>query len=136
MRIKYADLPEDRDGEYLHRKRLIRLQRGMATRLHNSVLAHECAHALFADVPSPYGRVNAKQERRADEWARVVSHPAVGVQAGGDHSRRPRRSDGGRVSRDWDLVEAFRRTLLVVGDRTYVRPRMGSGQWDHREVTR
>lgn len=69
VRIKYAELPEDRDGEYIHRRRLIRLQRGMAERLHRSVLAHETAHAVFADVPSQFGPVNGKQERRADEWA-------------------------------------------------------------------
>lgn len=34
-----------------------------------SVLAHELAHAVFGDVPSKFGPVNAKQERRAEEWA-------------------------------------------------------------------
>ncbi|MDQ1131175.1 ImmA/IrrE family metallo-endopeptidase [Microbacterium sp. SORGH_AS_0888] len=67
--VEYVDLPRDRDGEYVHSLGLIRLQRGMATRLHRSVLAHECAHAVFADVPSPSAQVNRKQERRADEWA-------------------------------------------------------------------
>ncbi|MEN2738249.1 ImmA/IrrE family metallo-endopeptidase [Microbacterium sp. X-17] len=68
--VAYARrLPDDRVGEYHHRRRLIRLERGMPRRLHRSVLAHECAHAVFEDVPSPFGPANARQERRADQWA-------------------------------------------------------------------
>lgn len=65
------DLPDDRDGEYLHEQRLIRLQRGMARRLRRSVLAHECAHALAGDVPTLSSWSTHRQERRADEWAAV-----------------------------------------------------------------
>lgn len=68
--IDYMPLAhKGRDGEYDHRRQLIRLQPGMSARLKRSVLAHELAHAVFGDVPSKFGPVNAKQERRADEWA-------------------------------------------------------------------
>jgi hypothetical protein len=130
--VKYVDMPPDRDGEYIHRRRLIRLQRGMAHRLHRSTLWHECAHAVFADVPSKFGPVNAKQERRADEWAalRLISLT--------DYMRAEIIHDGHaeamavELDVTIDLLIAFQRTLLVVGDRTYVRPKMGAGQFRHR----
>lgn len=131
--VVHADLPADRDGEYIHRKRVIRLQRGLPHRLRRSVLAHECAHAVFADVPSKFGPVNAKQERRADEWAarRLISLPAY-MRAEILHDAH---DEGMAVELDVsiDLIEAYRRTLLVIGDRTYVQPKMGSGQWRHRD---
>ena len=46
VRVAYAELPDDRDGEYCAADRLIRLRPNMPRRLHRSVLAHECAHAL------------------------------------------------------------------------------------------
>ncbi|WP_424711135.1 ImmA/IrrE family metallo-endopeptidase [Microbacterium sp. SLBN-111] len=69
MRIEYSLLPPDRDGEYRHRHNAIRLRRGMSSRLHRSVLAHELAHAVFGHVPSRFGPEAAKQERVAEEWA-------------------------------------------------------------------
>lgn len=134
VRIEYTDdLPEDRDGDYTHETRVIRLRAGMHARHHRSVLAHELAHAVFADVPSMFGPVNAKQERRADEWAalRLIrledyrlaeivcqGHPgAMAVELG--------------VMRS--IVLAFQRLIDRIGDTTYFEPRMGSGQWAHRE---
>ncbi len=68
IRIEYAPL-RGRDGEYRHDLKLIRLREGMSPRRLRSVLAHELGHAAFGDVPSPYGPLRARQERRADEWA-------------------------------------------------------------------
>lgn len=131
--VEYTDLPHDRDGEYSHAKKRIRLQRGMATRLHRSVLAHECAHAVFADVPSRFGPVNAKQERRADEWAALR---LIGV----DAYKHAEAIHHGHVEAmavelcvTVDLVEAFQRVLLRIDDTVYLQPREGSGQWAHRE---
>ena len=109
--VEYTDLPNGRDGEYLHDRKLIRLRCDMSSRLHRSVLAHECAHAVFADVPSMFGPVNAKQERRADEWAalRLITVDTL------------------------RLVEAYQRVLLRVGDTVYLEPRMGAGQHLHKE---
>lgn len=132
VRVVDAELSADRDGEYLHRKRLIRLQPGMASRLHRSVLAHECAHAVFADVPSKFGPVNAKQERRADEWAALLLIDLPGyMRAEIIHDGH---EEGMAVELDVtvDLVQAFRRRLLVVGGRTYVQPKMGASQYAHR----
>jgi len=132
-KVEYTNLPPDRDGEYLHHRNLIRLQRGMASRLHRSVLAHECAHAVFADTPSMFGPVNRKQERRADEWAALH---LIDVRA----YKRAENIHHGHVEAlaleldvTVDLVEAYRRVLIRVGDVVYLDPRMGAGQWMHRE---
>ena len=69
VRVELCDLPPDRDGEYEHASRIIRLRPRMARRLHRSVLAHECAHAVFEDVVVPDARQAERQETRADEWA-------------------------------------------------------------------
>jgi hypothetical protein len=132
VRVEHVNLPRDRDGEYIHRRRLIRLQEGMPERLHRSVLAHECAHAVFEDVPSKFGPVNAKQERRADEWAalRLMSIEAY------RHAETLHQGHVEAMAVELnvivDLVEAFQRILLRIGDTVYVQPRMGAGQWLHR----
>ena len=131
--IEYADLTHlDRDGDYNHSTRTIRLQIGMTWRLERSVLAHELAHAVFEDVPSMFGPSNAKMERRADEWAALrlitpeayrdaeqIHHGHVGAMA----------QELGVIE---DLVLAYQRLLERLGDMTYVQPRMGAGQWLER----
>ncbi|MEV8023708.1 ImmA/IrrE family metallo-endopeptidase [Microbacterium sp. NPDC080220] len=134
VRIEHVrDLPADRDGEYIHERRLIRLRAGMATRLHRSVLAHECAHAIFADEPSMFGPVNAKQERRADEWAalRLIRREDYVTAEAIHHGH------AGAIAHDLgvvrSIVEAYQRVLLRIGDTVYVQPKMGAGMWTHRE---
>lgn len=130
--IRYADLPDDRDGEYIHSRRLIRLRRGMTDRLHRSVLAHECAHAVFGDTPSFFGPVTAKQERRADEWAalRLISPEEY------RHAEALCHGHTGAMAVELhvivDLVEAYQRILTRIGDTVYVDAKMGAGQWEHR----
>lgn len=130
--IDYVHL-EGRDGEYIHAQRLIRLRPGMSSRLHRSVLAHELAHAAFADVPSQFGPVNAKQERRADEWAALRLIDLADYR----HLEHIHQGHAGAIAFDLgvmrSIVEAFQRVLLRVGDTVYVKPREGAGQWMHRE---
>lgn len=78
VRVEFCELPSDRDGEYEHANRIIRLRPRMARRLYRSVLAHECAHAVFEDVVVPDARLAERQETRADEWAaqRLISRDA------------------------------------------------------------
>lgn len=132
VRVEYCDLPNDRDGEYLHDRQLIRLREGMATRLQRSVLAHELAHAVFADVPSMFGPVNRKQERRADEWAalRLITPDAYRRAEAiyGSHTGALA-LELGVITR---IVEAYQRVLARIGDTVYVAPRMGAGQFAHR----
>lgn len=129
--VEYADLT-DRNGEYRHDLKRIRLRRGMTLRLERSVLAHELAHAVFEDVPSRFGPVNAKQERRADEWA------ALRLITPHDYRTAESHWDGHAAAMAYDLgvttkvVAAFQRVLARIGDTVYVDPRMGAGQWAHR----
>lgn len=131
--IEYTDLSHlERDGEYDRDTNTIRLQEGMSYRLLRSVLAHELCHAVFGDVESQFGPVNAKQERRADEWAalRLIKRDAY---------REAEHAHDGNVilmaqALDVieDIVQAYQRILLRVGDTVYERPRMGAGQWSRK----
>lgn len=131
--IEYAVLPSDRDGDYSRALNVIRLRPGMHARRHRSVLAHELGHAAFGDVPSQFGPVNAKQERRADEWA------ALRLINTDDYRRAEQLYDGhlGAMAVELGvlrrLVEAFQRVLLRTDIHVYVKPREGAGQWNHRE---
>ena len=133
VRIVHTDLTHlDRDGDYNVKTNTIRLQQGMTRRLHRSVLAHELCHAIFGDVPSRFGPVNAKQERRADEWAALrLIDP--------ERYREVEQIRDGNVAlmaQDLDVIDdivtAYQRILQRIGDHTYVAPKMGVGQWAHK----
>ena len=49
VQIEYVELPPDRDGEYIHEERLIRIQHDLSHRPMRSTIANECAHAVFGD---------------------------------------------------------------------------------------
>ncbi|SDQ87689.1 ImmA/IrrE family metallo-endopeptidase [Microbacterium sp. cf332] len=111
VRLIFADLPPDRDGEYRHDVRLVRLRPGMARRLHRSVLAHECAHAVHGDVPLSDPHHAERQESRADEWAAQMLIPV-------DDYARAEALHAGHVEAmaveldvTVDLVQAFQRIL-------------------------
>lgn len=133
VRVIHTDLTHlNRDGDYNAKTNTIRLHEGMTRRLLRSVFAHELCHAVFKDVPSMFGPVNAKQERRADEWAalRLIDQ---------EHYREVERLRDGNISlmaQDLevidDIVHAYQRVLQRIGDSVYVEPRMGAGQYRHR----
>lgn len=133
IRIEYGRLRDGRDGEYIHCDRLIRLRAGMHARLHRSVLAHELAHAAFAHVPSKFGPVHAKQERMAEEWAalRLISP------ADYQHVERLHEGHPGAMALELGVMKsillAYQGLLARLGDNVYVRPRMGTGMWEHRQ---
>jgi Zn-dependent peptidase ImmA (M78 family) len=132
VRIEYRALPADRDGQYVHARRVIILRPGMHARHHRSVLAHELAHALWGDVPSKFGPVNAKQERRAEEWAalRLIDRE--------DYRYFEMVHEGRAAGMALDLgvmksiVLAYQSLLQRIGDTVYVNARMGDGQWAQR----
>jgi hypothetical protein len=133
VRVEYArHFLDNRDGEYIHDRRLIRLRHGMTSRLHRSVLAHEAAHAVFGDVPSRFGPVNAKQERRADEWAalRLIRHEDYQRAEAIYHGHAGAMAHELGVVRS--IVAAYQRVLLRIGDTVYVQPKMGAGMWADR----
>lgn len=119
-------------GGYHDGLRQIRLNPGMSQRVARSFLAHEIAHALFRDTPSPYGPARAKQERRAWEWAALyLVTPDAFAEAEAIR-------EGHTASMAYDLgvsveiVEAFRNLLTRIGDTVYVESKMGAGQWEYR----
>lgn len=119
-------------GGYHDRSSTIRLNPDMPRRVARSVLAHEIAHHVFADQHSQYGPVNAKQERRADEWAALhLIRPEAFAEA-----EQHRNGHGPSMAFDLsvtvEIVEAFKRVLLRVGDTVFVDPKMGAGQFAHR----
>ncbi|GAA1162772.1 ImmA/IrrE family metallo-endopeptidase [Microbacterium oxydans] len=130
VRIEYCELPDDIDGEYIHEEKLIRIQFHLSTRVYRSTLPHECCHAIWGDTRSRFGPVNAKQERRADEWAAMQM---IGLD---EYRRQEARHDGNveamaiALNVTADLVEVFRRLLLRVDGAVYVGPRMGVGEYD------
>ncbi|MEV8167378.1 ImmA/IrrE family metallo-endopeptidase [Microbacterium paraoxydans] len=132
VRVEFCELPPDRDGEYVHDKRLIRIQHDLRYRRYVSTLAHECCHAVFGDVPTMFGPLNAKQERRADEWAamQLIDPHDYRVEEARHDGHLEAMSIALRVTTD--IVEAFRRVLIRIGEDVYVNPKMGAGQWAHR----
>lgn len=130
--IEYRELRHGRDGQYLHDRRTITLRPGMHSRLHRSVLAHELGHAAWGDVPSRFGPVNAKQERRAEEWAALrLIDPDEYRYLEAVHEGR-----AGGIALDLgvmkSIVIAYQGLLQRIGDTTYIDARMGTGQWAHR----
>lgn len=132
-----VDVIERRGGKiggYHAGTRTIRLNPGMSRRTARSVLAHEIAHHVFGDEPSHYGPVRAKQERRANEWAalRLITPEAF--------AEAEKQRGGHSPSMAYDLavtveiVDAFRSVLHRIGDRVYVAPKMGAGQYVHAHV--
>lgn len=119
-------------GGYHHGSRTIRLDPKLSRRAARSVLAHEIAHALFEDQPTPYGPVRAKQERRANEWAALyLIRPEAFAEAEhlrGGHTASMAHDLGVTV----EIVDAFRDLLARYGDTVYVNAKMGAGQFAHR----
>lgn len=119
-------------GGYHDGSMTIRLNPGMPRRIARSVLAHEIAHHVFGDQHTHFGPARARQERRADEWAalRLITLDAYG------EAERLRAGHAPSMAHDLnvtvELVEAFRRVLLRVGDTVYVDAKMGAGQFAHR----
>lgn len=129
--VEYADL-RTRNGEYRADLKRIRLRGGMTLRQERSVLAHEIAHAVFEDVPSKFGPVNAKQERRADEWAALRLITPDDYQAAEEHWDGHASAIAYDLGVTTNLVGAYRRVLARIGDTVYVDARMGAGQWAHK----
>ena len=119
-------------GGYHDGLKQIRLNPNMSVRATRSFLAHEIAHAIFRDVPSPYGPVKAKQERRAWEWAALYLITPEGFADVEEHRCGHAPAMAYDLGVTVELVDAFRGLLQRIGDTTYVQARMGVGQWTHR----
>lgn len=130
--VEYVALPPDRDGETNHERKVVRIQYDLSFRPYRSTVAHEACHVAFGDEPSMFGPVNAKQERRADEWA------ALQLVTLDDYRHAEAQHEGNveamaiDLSVTTDLVEAFRNVLMRTETSVYLAPRMGAGQFAHR----
>lgn len=131
--IEFTDLSHlHRNGDCNARTGRIRIDENLPARATRSVLAHELAHYVFADTPSRFGPVQAKQERRADEWAalQLIDRDAYReIEQLRDGHVPSMAHDLGVIS---SIVHAYQRILTRIGDTVYVDPRMGAGQWLER----
>ncbi|WP_336632619.1 MULTISPECIES: ImmA/IrrE family metallo-endopeptidase [unclassified Microbacterium] len=133
--VEYThDLPADRDGDYNHPRRHIRIREGLHARHTRSVLAHELGHASFGHVRSRFGPVNAKQERAAEEWAALRLISIDDYRAAEESHRGHLGAIAIELGVMRSTVAAFHGLLTRLGDATYLAPRMGERQWDHREL--
>lgn len=107
----------------------IRLTPGLPRRTARSVLAHEIGHHVLEHRPTDFGPVRKRQEREANEWAacHLISHHAY------IESERIREGHLAAMAHDLDvapeLLTVYRSMLARIGDRTYLAPKMGAGQW-------
>lgn len=110
----------------------IELTPGMRGRVLRGVMMHEIAHHVLGHRPTEFGLIRKRQEHAANVWA---AHRLITTDAYADAERT---RDGHITSMAIDLnvpdefVAVFRQSLLRTDHATYVRPRMGTGQWDHR----
>ncbi|QIK64105.1 ImmA/IrrE family metallo-endopeptidase [Leucobacter viscericola] len=131
LTVEFAPL-RDRNGEYRHDLKRIRLREGMPERLARWTLAHELGHAVFGDELSMFGPANAKMERRADEWAALL---LIDVDI---YREVEMLRDGHAPSMASDLnvaercVIVFQGLMERIGDAVYLEPKMGVGQWSRR----
>ncbi len=130
--VKVIERRGGKPGGYHAGTTTIRLHPGMSWRVSRSILAHELAHHIFGDTPTPYGPVRAKQERRANEWAarRFITPSTYAAAEANHHGHLPAMAYELGVT--LELIEAYKQMLTRIGDATYVAPRMGIGQFMHR----
>ncbi len=136
VQVEFTDLSHlRRNGDYCHELKHVRIQDGMMQRKTRHVLAHELGHATANDVPSMLPHIHRRQEERADEWA---AHFLISVA----EYRDAEELHNGKVDAmavELHVLErtvrAYQRTMDRIGDTTYIRPRLGIGQWlDRIEV--
>lgn len=130
VRIEYTNLTlAERVGEFDLPTRTVYLQHGMTWRLERSTLAHELAHATFSDELTIFARINAKMERRADEWAAAFLINA------NEYAEAEEKygSDTKWIAQEVGVIEriviAHERRLQRIGDELFTNARMGAGQW-------
>lgn len=86
VEVTWGRVAPGHDAEYDAARDLIILRRGLTARKERCVLAHEVVHAEHGDIPSPFGPINLRQERRADQ------HSALRLINEGDFRRAIRLS--------------------------------------------
>jgi len=110
----------------------VELRPGMRGRILRSVLMHEIGHHVLGHRPTEFGLIRKRQEHAANVWAaHMLISPHIYAEA-------ERLRNGHLASMAFELnvsdelLAVFRDSLLRTDHATYVRPRMGTGQWTHR----
>ena len=134
-----ADLGlEVRERRGIHRsgyrpsENFIEITPGMKGRVLRGVIYHEIGHHVLGHRPTEFGLIRKRQEYAANLWAaHTLITPATYAEA--EHNR-----DGRITGMAIDLnvpdefIVFYRDSLLRTEQATYVRPRMGVGQWAHK----
>lgn len=110
----------------------INLTPGMRGRILRGVMFHEIGHHVLGHHPTDFGSLRERQEHAANLWA---SHQLItpAAYAAAEHARNGHIT-GMAIDLNVpdELVLVYRQSLLRTETSTYVRPRMGTGQWTHR----
>lgn len=112
----------------------VRLTPGMRGRVLRSVLAHEIAHHALGHLPVPPGAERDRQEAAANRWAalRLITPEAYAA------AERARDGYAPAIAVDLqvadELVDVYQQHLARIGDTVYVAPKMGLGQYQHRQL--
>lgn len=118
---------------YLPGDNTIHLTPGMRGRVLRSVLAHEIGHHVLGHRPTEFGPIRKRQEVETNRWA---AHQLITPEA---YAEAERQRDGHVPSMAFDLnvsdelVVVYQRQLLRTERAVYVGPRLGAGQFAHRE---
>ena len=112
----------------------VHLRPGMRGRILQSVLAHEIAHHILGHLPTDSRPERARQEAAANRWAALhLIDPEAYAAA-----ERARNGHTKSMAVDLhvadELVDVYQQHLARIGDTVYVAPKMGAGQYDHREL--
>ncbi len=124
-----TDLSPHHPGSYSHSRRHIEVLDGMSYTKTLCAFAHELGHATLQHELTMFDHINEKHERAADEWAAHFLIDPTEYKAA--EARFGTRTDW--IAQELGVlkrtVEAFEQSLVRVGNRVYVHPKMGVGQW-------
>lgn len=110
----------------------IEITPGMRGRVLRGVMYHEIGHHVLGHHPTDFGLIRKRQEQAANLWA---IHQLITPET---YAEAERSRDGHITGMAIDLnvpdefVVLYRQILLRTEQATYVRPRMGAGQFTHR----
>lgn len=101
----------------------------MLYRLERSVLAHELAHMIRGDRRTMFGYYDARDERRADEWAAYFLIDIFDYRLSEEKCGANIEAIAQELNVMDYIVEALEQSMYRVGDTIYVNSKMGAGQW-------
>lgn len=110
----------------------IDLTPGMRGRVLRGVICHEIGHHVLGHRPTEFGLIRKRQEQSANVWAAHTLITPDAYAEAEQHRNGHVTSMAIELNVPDELVVIYRSTLLRTDQATYVRPRMGAAQFDHR----